>query len=124
MKLNEKTVNKLEEAFSIGADIPAACYFANISKQTYYNWINDNKELKEEFDRLREKPVMRAYRTVSDDLNKSETAKWFLERKRRNEFAPRQEVTGAGGEPLILPSEIINKHDLTRGTKDNSEGQA
>ncbi len=92
MKLNEETVNKLEEAFSIGADVSSACYYANISRQTYYNWEKDNPDLKEKFDRLKEKPILKAYKTISDDLDNKETAKWYLERKRKKEFSTRVET--------------------------------
>ena len=93
MKLNDETVKKLEEAFSIGADIPPACYYANITKQTYYNWIKADKKLKEKFDRLREKPVLKAYQTVMKNMDKVETAKWFLERKRKKEFGNNIDIT-------------------------------
>lgn len=48
-KLNELTVKKLEEAFLIGATVEEACFYADISKQTYYNWSKENPEL---FDRF------------------------------------------------------------------------
>lgn len=92
MKLNDDTVNKLEQAFAIGADVSAACYFADISRQTYYNWIEDNKELEEKFDRLREKPALQAYQTVVKGLDKPEMARWYLERKKKLEFSQRNEI--------------------------------
>lgn len=104
MKLNEDTVNKLKEAFSIGSDVSAACYYANITRQTYYNWEKDNPELKEEFDRLKEKPVLKAYQTVAKDLDKIDTAKWYLSKKRNKEFGDRMDVTSDGEkiQPLLV----------------------
>ncbi len=116
MKLNDDTVNKLEQAFSIGADVSTACFYANISRQTYYNWIEENKELADKFDRLREKPVLKAYQTVADKLGEIDTAKWYLERKRKKEFSTRTESTGADGERL-LP--VLVKFINGKETEDN-----
>jgi hypothetical protein len=92
MKLTDETVKKLEEAFAIDASIPEACYYADISKQTYYNWIEANPDLKEKFDRLREKPVLKARQTVVGNLDNPEMALRYLERKRKAEFSVRQEL--------------------------------
>ena len=90
-KLTVETVNMLKRAFAIGADISAACSFANISRVSYYSWIKENKELEEEFNNLREKPVLKAYQTIAKNLDQPETAKWYLERKRK-EFNPKQQI--------------------------------
>lgn len=90
-RIDQEAVKKLEEAFSIGADISAACFFANISRQTYYNWAKSFPELAERFDSLRERPVMRAYKTIAENLGKPETARWYLERKRKDEFSTKTE---------------------------------
>jgi len=96
MKLNANTVRKLEEAFAIGADVSAACYFANISRPTYYTWEKENPELKEKFNRLKEKPVLKAYQTISDNLDDINTAKWYVGRKRRKEFGNSVDLTTGG----------------------------
>lgn len=99
-KLTDETVKKLEEAFAIDATVEEACFYANISKQTYYNWAEEFPEMKERFDALREKPILKARQTIAKDLDKPETAKWYLERKRKSEFAQRTEHTGKDGEAL------------------------
>ena len=85
-KLDDDTVKKLEEAFSIGADVSSACFFANITRQTYYNWIKDDNKLKQRFDGLREKPVLKAFNTVYKDLDNVETAKWYLQKVKSETF--------------------------------------
>ena len=121
MKLTDDTVNKLKEAFAIDASVEEACFYANISRQTYYNWVKDNKELGEEFDRLRQKPVLKARQEVVKGLNNFDNALKYLERKKKSEFSLRQEVTGANGEPLILPSELIEKNEITSSSTNNSK---
>ena len=85
--LTEDTVRKLEDAFSIGADVSAACCKADIARSTYYEWLKENPKFKEKMDRMRDKPILKAYKTIHDDLHEPETAKWYLERKRKEEFS-------------------------------------
>jgi len=108
MKLNENTVKKLEEVFAIDGSVEEACYYANITRQTYYNWIKDNPKLKEEFDRLREKPVLKARQAVYKGLNNYQNSMDYLKRKKKLEFGDNVDVT-SGGEKL---------EKLTKETKD------
>lgn len=101
--LNEATVNKLEEALSKGASISAACFHANISRQTFYNWIKDNKDLEERFDSLKENPIMKALDTIYGNLGDKDTAKWYLER-RTKEFKPKSDVMS---DDKALPTPIL-----------------
>lgn len=82
----KEVVKKLREAFAIGADARAACAYAEITHATFYNWCEADPKLKEEFDRLREKPMLKAYQTIAKNLDSVETAKWYAEKKRRKEF--------------------------------------
>ena len=100
MKFDKEIVQKLEEAFAMGADVSAACYYASISRQTYYNWVEENKELAEDLDKLKEKPVLKAYKTLKDNMHKIEVAQWYLSRKRKDEFSTK-EITEHTGELAI-----------------------
>lgn len=100
-KLDDLTVKKLEEAFAMDCSIAEACLMANISKQTYFNWVESFPELKERFDQLRQSPVLLARTTVVNAVKRNPViAMQYLERKRKSEFAPRTELTGAEGTPL------------------------
>lgn len=90
--IKKETVTKLEEALSIGADVTAACAYANITRKTYYEWVKGDEKLSDRFDALREKPVLKAINTINKNLDKPETAKWYLERKRKKEFSIKQEI--------------------------------
>lgn len=113
-------VKKLEEAFSIGASISEACMYADISRDTYYRWIGQNKALLERFEMLLEKPILTARQSVVGALKSNpELALKFLERKRKKEFSPRMEMTGEDGQPL-MPGEIkVTFHDFSN--EHNSE---
>ncbi len=94
-------VKKLEEAFLMDCSVEEACFYAGISRQTYYTWIKDSPELLDRFEELRQEPFLKARKTILDNLDQPEHAKWYMERKRKAEFAPRQENTGANGKDLI-----------------------
>lgn len=100
-------VRKLEQAFSIGCTVSEACVYADISRNTYYRWIENNETLKDRFEALLEKPSLKARQTVVNGLGDVDVAKWYLERKVKKEFSTRQEVTGEGGKPIR--KEIIIK---------------
>lgn len=96
MKWSDETEQKFREAFSIGADITAAAYYAGVDRQTYYDWCKKHPGFKEEMERLREKPVLKAYQTIAKDLDKVDTAKWYLTKKRKAEFGDAVDVTSGG----------------------------
>lgn len=104
MKLNDSTVKKLEEAFAIGASVSEACFYADITRQTYYNWIKENEEMKEKFDRLQQTPILKARQTIAKALGTDvDIAKWYLERKMKREFSTRTESQNTH---KILPQPI------------------
>jgi len=104
-KMSKETIAKLEEVFALGGSDSEACFYANISKQTLYNYQEKNPEFVDRKEALKEKPILKARQTVVKALDDPKDAQWFLERKRKEEFSLRQEVTGAEGKELKLLSE-------------------
>jgi len=115
---DESVVKKLEEAFSKGANITTACFYADISRQTLYNWYEKDPELKERFDALQQNPVMKALDTIYSNLSDKETAKWYLER-RNKDFKPKSDVT-SDDKPIPLLNTLDNVSD-NNGHKEDSE---
>lgn len=108
-KLTPDTIRKLEEAFAIDASVLEACFYADISHDTYYRWIKENPELSDKFERLREKPVLTARQTVVKAISTdSDMAMKYLERKKKLEFSTRQEVD-VKGELKVSKLEEIQK---------------
>lgn len=62
--MTPEAIKKLEEAFALDCSIPEACFYADISKTTYYNWLEKDPELVDRFAALRERPVLLARTTV------------------------------------------------------------
>lgn len=105
--IGEEDVAKLEQAFAIGANVKEALNYAKISRDSYYRFLKKNPEFRNRFEELRTGPILKALQTLYNNLDEPETAKWLLERRRKDEYSTRQEL---GGEVrLNLWQEFIKK---------------
>ena len=94
-------VNKLKEVAALDGTVEEMCFYAEISKQTYYDWMKKYPKLSDEIEALRNKPVLAARRTVVAKMVDSYSNSMdYLSRKRKTEFSTRTELTGADGEAL------------------------
>ena len=87
--MTPEKVNKLEQAFSLGATDVEACFYAGISKQTLYNYQEKYPEFVDRKAALKDKLVLKARQVVAlamEDGDK-QTAQWYLERKKKDEFS-------------------------------------
>ena len=109
-KMNPETVKKLEDAFSLGCSDIEACIYADITKQTLYNYQDSHPEFLDRKEALKQKLVLKARTVVANALEKEDenTAKWYLERKARDEFAAKQEVAVGNLESSPFKIEIID----------------
>jgi hypothetical protein len=117
-KLTEETRHKIEEAAALDASVEEICYYADISRQTYYRWMEENPDFSDRIEKLRQRPFLKARQTIVKALENPKDAQWFLERRKKKEFAERTELTGADGKDLptpilsnVLPSDNGNKED-------------
>jgi hypothetical protein len=101
-KKTDQVVKKLEEAAALDCTIEEMCFYAGISKPTYYQYLSDDPALLDRLEALRNEPVLAARTTIVEAVKKNpQTAAWYLERKRKKEFAERRELTGEDGKPLF-----------------------
>ena len=101
-KLTDEVRLKIEEAAAMDCSVPEMALWANVSRASVYNWLKDDPEWASRIDDLRAKPFLKARNTIIGDLDKTETAKWYMERKKKLEFAARTEHTGADGKELTV----------------------
>lgn len=107
-EMTKETLLKLESMFSIGASDLEACLMADISPSTLYNFQKQHPEFLERKQMLKEKLVLKARTVIAEALNRKDenTARWYLEKKKKDEFSNRTELTGSDGSDLTPP--IIN----------------
>jgi len=124
--LEKKT--KLEQAFAIGCTDEEACSYAEISPdQLYYYENNIDKEFRVRKQELKQKPILKAKQTIVKNLDNPEHAKWYLERKKKDEFSQRNEMTGKDGERLTLvfdPAFNATSRETTPNSPEQSEIQS
>lgn len=121
--MTDETVKVLEEAFSNGASDLQACFIANISKQTLYNYQEihpefvDRKEALKDMIKYQAKSKIRRAIEMGDDVKEAlETSKWYLERKDK-EFKPKSDVT-TDDKPIAI---LTNALPIHNGNQQNSQ---
>ena len=102
--MTEITLAKLVEGFEYGFTDLEACLHAGISKDALYDYCEKHPEFTERKEILKRSPILLAKRTIVDDLkaNDTDTAKWYLDRKAKDEFSTRQEISGPDGGPATI----------------------
>lgn len=100
--LTPMVVGKLVAAFQNGLTKTQAFRYAGIGKDAYYDGMKRDKDFAEKMIAAQEHLNYKAReviaKAISDgsDLN----SRWWLERKNKEEFSPRREVTGNKGGPV------------------------
>ena len=79
---------RLINAFKYDATIKEACFSAGISLDQYKYFVEKHPEFSTIIEACRQMPILRARRTVVDQLGTdSKVAMWYLARKRPEEFS-------------------------------------
>lgn len=114
-KLTEGTLLKLEQAFAIDATVNEACAYADISKTTYYRWLEEHPELSDRFERLRQKPMLAARNTMVKALQSdADFALKYAERKMKKEFSTKQEIEQTGKLDITVKFEDLSDEELEK----------
>jgi hypothetical protein len=99
-KKTEDVVKRIEEAYAMDCSIKEVLIYANISKQTLYNWMEEDKEWKERLDELRSTPFLKARKTVIRGIEENYgNAMDYMKRKKKAEFGDNVDLT-SGGEKI------------------------
>ena len=125
--ITPEIIAKLEQAFSLGCSDLEACIYADIGKTELYDYQEKNPEFTERKEMLKQKLVLKARVVVAEALkNKDEnTAKWYLERKARDEFSVKNVTELEGGLKVSLVEFVKNgssKNTDTRNGQDENTG--
>lgn len=103
-KFTEATLQKLKDAFLMGCTDSEAALFAGIAVSSIYNYQRDNPDFLELKNNLKDNPKLKARLIVHKELEAGEvnTAKWYLERKAKDEFSTTANVN-LGGQDGVNP---------------------
>lgn len=95
--VTKEVLRDLRMAFLMGCSDNEAVAFAGISRAVFYDYKAKTPEFSDYVDLWKEEPVLKAKATLFKSLDNPDTAQWYLERKKREEFAMRKELTGPDG---------------------------
>ena len=89
-KMTSATLRKLEKVYAYGGNDVEACLYAGIGKSTLYDYQHTHPEFSERKSQLQTNPVLATLQTISKAIEDGdvEVAKWLLERRCRDEYAP------------------------------------
>lgn len=90
--MTKETIDKLEYVFGLGGTDEEACFYADISHQTLYDYQKKHPEFIDRKEALKEKPILKARETVINSLEDPKDAQWYLERKKKQEFSTKTET--------------------------------
>ncbi len=93
--MTPKTIDKLRQAFMMGCSDREACVYADIANQTLYNYQQEHPEFLEQKTTYKTNPLLKARKTIFDNLGEVKTAQWYLERKANQEFNLQPSVVSA-----------------------------
>jgi len=117
-KISEEKIKKLEEAFAMDCSVKEACLYAWISIQTMYNWQEQDKELFERLELMRETPVFIARKSVINNMKTDgDLALKYLERKKISEFTPKSEVESN----INMTAKVVSLPELLDDTGNTTE---
>jgi hypothetical protein len=94
--------SKIEEAAALDASVEEIAFWADISRDTYYEILKKDPAFSDRITKLREKPIIAArQRVVKGALESYGNAMDYLKRKKRAEFGDNVDHT-TGGKPLVI----------------------
>ncbi len=115
-KETPQVVTKLVAAFNMGYNDTEACFYAGISRNTYYKLLKEVPDFRDKIEQAKCGLNMKAKAVVVDALDKGDigTAKWWLEHRAQKEFSKKEE-------PKELPKDYQEVQDLNRDALANLE---
>lgn len=97
--ITSEKVRELKIAFCFGCSDEEACQFAGVKSSTFYDFCKAHPEFSEQKELWKRNPVLRAKKLIYDSLEYDlKTARWYLERKCKDEFSLREDGVTAGTE--------------------------
>ena len=120
-KLTEETKSKILEVASLDGTVEEMAYYCDVSRQTIYNWFEDDKELFDKVERLRERPILLARQTINKKMTENySNAMDYLKRKAKKEFGDSQSVEITTPKPLLDVLQDNNSNEENTRTEETN----
>jgi len=120
----EDVLSKLKEAFLKGYSDTEACLYAEIGLSTLYSYQKDNPEYVDKKNIWKENQKIKAKNVINDALEKKDrdVAKWYLERKSKDEFSEKKNIdVMTGGLPITPITNIPEASKHVQGNNSDTQ---
>lgn len=109
--MTEAVVAKLEYGFMKGLNVTECCHYADISRNCFYEYLEKNPEFKDRIEELKSSPSTRAKLNVVEAIENGDTdlSKWWLERRNKDEFSTKQEVSADVSSDVTISIELVDE---------------
>ena len=110
-EMTEDRVRKLEIGFARGYNDTECCKYADISRDTYYRWIRENEDFSDRMELAKCDLNIKAKNNIADEIEKGniEISKWHLERRARDEYSVKQNVTADLSGDVVVVVDLIDE---------------
>lgn len=107
----DQIVLDLKACFNRDYTDEQACRSAGINKTTYYDWCNKSNEFYEIMEAAKDNFINKAKGILYDKLEDKDTdaAKFVLERREKNRYSRRQELTGEDGKDIDQSGDALRR---------------
>ncbi len=109
--MTDAIVGKLEYGFMKGLNVTECCHYADISRNAFYEYCEKNPEFKDRIEELKSNPSTKAKLNVVEAIENGDTdlSKWWLERKNKDEFSLKQEVSADVKSNVTITVELVDE---------------
>jgi hypothetical protein len=113
-----KIVAELITAFQNGLTVVQACRYSRIDKATYYRHLKSDVDFYDKMVAAQEQLNYKAREAIAKAISDGDTAnaRWWLERKSKDEFSTRREFTGDKGGAIktqaLIPETEVSDEEL------------
>ena len=109
--MTDAVVSKLEYGFMKGLNVTECCHYADISRQTLYEYLEKNPAFSDRIEELKSNPSTKAKLNVVEAIENGDTdlSKWWLERKNKDEFSTKQEVSADVKGDIEITVELVDE---------------
>lgn len=106
--ITPKKLEKLEEAFKLGCTNREACFYADVAESTFYDFLKEYPEYSDKIAMLKDYQKIKARYVVHKALEKGDRdmAKWYLERKAKDEFSTKHEFDSTVNNRVVIVDDL------------------
>jgi len=104
----------LKPYLMLGYPLNKACGLAGYNPSTVNGLCNRNPHMKDTFIAWQDTVGVKARSNISSSISRGnrDDSKWWLERKERSDFSPKEGGEGIRNVVFILPPEILKKNEI------------